>query len=86
MRGGGGGWGLGDVDAEADDCTGCSCYFGTSVTATLYNPDRAVRGEMLHREEAGGPRRLRQLPGPRLHEQGQLRPRGERGFRLLRPP
>lgn len=36
-----------------------SCCFSTSVTATLHNTDRAVRGEMLHREEAGDPRRLR---------------------------
>lgn len=34
---------------------GCSCYFGSPVTATLRCTDR---GQVLHGEDTGGPRRL----------------------------
>uniref|UniRef100_A0A8B9S4P5 Crystallin gamma N n=1 Tax=Apteryx owenii TaxID=8824 RepID=A0A8B9S4P5_APTOW len=51
----------------------------------MNNPDRLLRGQMLHRRKAGGLRGLRELPGERLPQLAELRLRRERRLDLLRP-
>lgn len=47
--------------------------------------DSLLRGQVFHGQKAGGVWRLWELPGPWLHEQGELRSRGERGLGVFRP-
>lgn len=46
------------------------CFSSKSFpTIQIFLPDYLLRREMFHRQEAGGPRRLWQLPGSGLYEQ-----------------